>query len=327
MKAIVITRKGGPEVLCMTEYPRPSLEEGMVLIRVRAFGINRAEVYMRKGQWGETTDIIGIEGVGTVEEDGSGRFTRGQKVAAVCGGMSRTLNGSYAEYTLVPWTNVVALETDLPWDELAAIPESYMTAWAILNWGLDLRRGDNLLIRGGSSTLGQACLLLARQAGFRVLATTRSARRSPLLKSLGAEDVLIDDGGIAASVRRKVPAGADHVIELIGTSTLADSLSAVGVRGGLCLAGFLGGMEPLASFQPLLQIPSGLRFTTFGSAFVFGQKGYEVTNIPLQHIVTNIEKGHIPNIHKKTFRVEEIAEAHRLVESNGAEGKVVVEWA
>src|SRR5882757_2281880 len=105
MKAIVITQTGGPENLCVTEYKKPEPTEGMVLIRVKAFGINRAEIYMRKGEWGEITDIIGIECVGIVEEDGSGRLRKGQKVAAVCGGMSRTTNGSYAEYVNVPLTN------------------------------------------------------------------------------------------------------------------------------------------------------------------------------------------------------------------------------
>ena len=327
MKAIVITQKGGAENLRLTEFPKPAVSKGMVLIRVKAFGINRAEIYMRKGQWGETTEIVGIECVGIVEEDGSGRFAKGQKVAAVCGGLSRLYNGSYAEFTVVPCTNVVALETELPWDELAAIPESYMTAWALLNWGLDIHAGETLLVRGGTSTLGQACIILGRQAGLRVIATSRSEDRFHLLKDLGANEVILDNGTIAPGVRKLVADGVNHVVELIGNSTLADSMAAVRVRGWLCVAGFLGGMQPLEQYQPLLQIPSGLRLTVFGSAFVFGDKGYELTNIPLQSIVTAIEKGTIRNIHSKTFPANAIVEAHQLVESNGAEGKVVVEWS
>ncbi len=113
MKAIVIAQSGGPENLCLTEYSKPNPEIGMVLIRVKAFGINRAEVYMRKGEWGVTSDIIGVECVGIVEDDLTGNFQKGAKVAAVCGGMARTINGSYAEYVNVPVSNVISLKTML----------------------------------------------------------------------------------------------------------------------------------------------------------------------------------------------------------------------
>ena len=110
MKAILIKQAGGPENLSVTEYDKPKAKEGLVLIEVKAFGINRAELYMRKGEWGETTDIIGIECVGIVAEDPSGEFKKGQKVAAICGGMSRMVNGSYAEYTNVPKRNVIPIK-------------------------------------------------------------------------------------------------------------------------------------------------------------------------------------------------------------------------
>src|SRR5258708_22996344 len=97
MKAILIKQKGGPENLIMEEYRKPEPKEGFVLIQIRAFGLNRAELYMRKGAWGETPDIIGIECVGLVAEDPSGEFKKGQQVAAMAGGLARTLNGSYAE--------------------------------------------------------------------------------------------------------------------------------------------------------------------------------------------------------------------------------------
>lgn len=324
MKAIVITQRGGPENLCLTEYNKPHPEQGMVLIQVKAFGINRAEVYMRRGEWGETSDIIGIECVGIVDEDPSGRFSKGVKVAAVCGGMARTINGSYAEYVSVPASNVIELTTGLPWDELAAIPETYMTAWALLNWGLATEPGDFVLVRGATSTLGQACIILAKQAGLKTIATTRSAAKIDLLKGLGADHVLIDKGEIIRDLRRIIPAGVDHVIELIGNSTLLDSFGATRVRGSVCLAGFLGGMQPLEEFQPLLQIPSGIRFTTFGSAFVFGLPGFELSHIPLQKMITDIEEGRIRNIYKNSYPFEEIAAAHRVVERNEVNGKIVV---
>jgi NADPH2:quinone reductase len=325
MKAILIRQTGGPENLTVAAYEKPSPKAGLVLIKVKAFGINRAELYMRKGEWGETTDIIGIECVGIVEADPSGEFKPGQKVAAICGGMSRTVNGSYAEYTNVPKTNVIALETNLPWNELAAIPETYATAWALLNWGLSAKPKETILVRGGSSTLGQACIILANQSGMRVIATTRHESKSALLQRLGAERVIIDNGQIHSQVLDAATGGVDHVIELIGASTLLDSFGSVKPMGSVCLAGFLGGLKPFDNFQPLMQIPSGLRFSVFGSAFVFGEKGFEVAKIPLQEIITDIEEQRIPNIYKTSFPFEAIGKAHKLVETNDINGKVVVE--
>jgi len=217
MKAVLIKQAGGPENLTVSEYDKPQPQEGLVLIKVKAFGINRAELYMRKGEWGETTDIIGIECVGFVEADPSGKFKKGQKVAAICGGMSRSVNGSYAEYTNVPKTNVIPIETNLPWNELAAIPETYATAWALLNWGLNVQSKETLLVRGGSSTLGQACIILAKQFGLRVIATTRSEKKSALLHRLGAYAVIVDNGEISNDVLHIAPEGVDQVIELTGT--------------------------------------------------------------------------------------------------------------
>ncbi|HTI91465.1 MAG TPA: zinc-binding dehydrogenase [Puia sp.] len=238
--------------------------------------------------------------------------------------MARTINGSYAEYVNVPASNVVSLKTALPWDELAAIPETYMTAWALLNWGLSTSPGDFLLIRGATSTLGQACIVLGRQAGLKIIATTRPAAKISLLNDLGADQVLIAKREIAWELREIVPAGADHVIELVGNDTLLDSFAATCVRGAVCLAGFLGGMQPIGQFQPLLQIPSGLRFTTFGSAFVFGRPGFELSTIPLQAMVTDIKEARIQNIYHRAYCFEEISEAHRMVGNNEANGKIVV---
>jgi NADPH:quinone reductase-like Zn-dependent oxidoreductase len=326
MKAILIKEKGGAENLVLKDYEKPVAREGSVLIKILAFGINRAEIYMRRGDWGDTTDIIGIECVGLVENDPSGNLKKGQQVAALVGGMSRNINGSYAEYTNVPMTNVVPFRSGLPWNELAAIPETYATAWAILNWCLEANRGETLLVRGGTSTVGMAGVVLARQMGMNVIATTRNPGRIGLLKKLGATAVIVDEGRIDMEVMAIEPGGVDQVMELVGTASLEDSMSCIRPRGGICLAGFLGGMKPIEQFQPIFQIPSGVRVTTLASAFAFGQKGFELSAIPLQKIITDIEEGRIPNILSRSFKVVEIAEAHRLVETNMANGKVVVEW-
>ena len=145
MRAIVIKQYGGPEQLDIVERPVPESKPGHVIIAVKAFGLNRAEIYMRSGVWGDVAEISGIECVGTVESDPDGRFIVGQKVVALMGGMGRSLNGSYAEFAQVPAGNVVPLATNLDWEDLAAIPESYATAWSCLH--------GNLSIEGGQTTI------------------------------------------------------------------------------------------------------------------------------------------------------------------------------
>src|SRR6266702_6836805 len=147
MKAILITAYGGPDVLSVTELPDPVPAAGEVLIRVRAFGLNHAETYMRSGAWGEVAQVPGIECAGTVEADPSGRPAPGTRLApgtpviAILGGMGRTRNGSYAELVTVPASNVVPVSTSLSWTDLVALPEVYATAWAGLHQHLGRRPG------------------------------------------------------------------------------------------------------------------------------------------------------------------------------------------
>ncbi len=129
MRAIVVTKVGGPEVLQIQEIPDPVPSEGEVLIRVKAFGINHAETHMRRGEWPEATPVSGIEAVGTVLHDPSGTLAEGTKVMTSMGGLGRVRNGSYAECTIAPAANVAQIDSTLDWTDLAAIPESYATAW------------------------------------------------------------------------------------------------------------------------------------------------------------------------------------------------------
>src|SRR6185437_9124419 len=156
MKAIVITRPGGPEVLATADLPDPVPAAGEVLIRVRAFGLNHADAYMRSGAWGEVAQVPGIECAGTVAADPAGRLAAGTPVVAILGGMGRTRNGSYAELVTVPAANVVPVRTGLAWTDLVALPEVYATAWAGLHQNLGLRPGQTVLVRGATSALGQA---------------------------------------------------------------------------------------------------------------------------------------------------------------------------
>ena len=326
MRAIVITEPGGPEVLQIQEVADPLPGEDEVLIRVMAFGVNQAETHMRKGDWPEATPISGIEAVGTVVTDPSGVLAEGTKVLAIMGGLGRSRNGSYAEYTAAAAANVASIETSLDWTDLAAIPESYATAWLTLHGNLELEAGQSLLVRGATSALGQAAVNIASDLGARVIATTRREDRAGLLRSLGAEHVVIETGNIAGEVRALLPGGVDRVLDLVGNSVLRDSLRAVRVRGRVCQAGFLGGLGPVADFLPIVDMPSGVQFSFFGS-FEVGTPAYPISAIPFQEIVAKGEAGVYQAKPARVFAFEEIAEAHRVMEASQAGGKLVVAGA
>jgi len=326
MRAIVITEPGGPEVLQIREVADPVPGDQEVLIAVKAFGVNHAETHMRKGEWPEATPISGIEAVGTVATDPSGVLAEGTKVLAIMGGLGRTRNGSYAEYTLARAANVARIETSLGWADLAVIPESYATAWLTLRGNLELEAGQSLLVRGATSALGQAAVNIASDLGARVIATTRREDRAPLLRSLGAAGVVIDTGTIAGAVRKLVAGGADRMLDLVGNSVLRDSLQAVRVTGRVCQAGFLGGLGPVADFLPAFDMPSGVQFSFFGS-FEVGNPAYPISAIPFQDIVAKAEAGVYQAKPARVFAFEEIADAHRIMEAGEAAGKLVVTGA
>ena len=323
MRAIVRKRFGGPEVLELREFPNPEPKPGHVLIQVKAFGVNHAETHMRRGEWPEIAEVSGIECVGLVKMDPDGRLAAGQKVVALMGGLGRTINGSYAEYTNVPATNVVPVETNLSWEELAAIPESYASAWSCLYGNLSLSAEQTLVIRGATSALGQAALNIAAHGQARVIATTRNPDRFTILERLGADRALREGPQLGQEIRKLHPEGVDAVLDLVGNTTVIDSLAVVCRGGHVCEAGWLGGLAPISSFNPMLQMPSGVHFSLFAS-FVFGSPQFPLSEIPLQAIVDRVAKGFYQAKPAKVFGFDEIQAAHELMESSQAIGKLVV---
>jgi NADPH:quinone reductase len=323
VKAIVITAPGAPEVLAVTELPDPVPADGEVLIRVRAFGLNHAEAYMRSGAWGKVAQVPGIECAGTVEADPSGRLAAGTPVVAILGGMGRTRNGSYAELVTVPTSNVVPVSTSLAWTDLVALPEVYATAWAGLHQNLALRSGQTVLVRGATSSLGQAAVNVAAEEGATVIATTRRPGRAALLRGIGAAEVLIDDGQLAGQVQ-ELGTQVDGVFDLVGNSVLRDSLRIVRARGRVCQLGFLGGLEPVTDFSPIADLPTGVQFSFYGSAFVLGTPGFPLAGIPLQQMIANAEAGRYQAKPVRVFSFDQIVQAHRAMEEGHAAGKMVV---
>ena len=321
MRAIILAKFGGLDSLVYTEIPKPLPKDGEVVIKVRGFGINHAEMHMRRGEWAEAAEVSGIECVGTVDSCPEGEFPVGAKVAALMGGLGRTVNGSYAEYTRVRASNVALIESDLPWSQLAALPETYATAWTCLFRNINLAQGQTLLIRGATSSFGQAAVKMSVAAGARVLATTRSRERFGLLEKLGVSRVEQEAPDLASHIAEAKQ--LDAVLDLVGNSTILDSLDMLRRGGTACLAGWLGGLDPIGDFNPLARMPSGVNLNFFGS-FVFGTPGFPLSDVPLQDIAQQVADGHLEAAPSRVFSFDEIREAHRVMEAGEAGGKMVV---
>ncbi|PMD34691.1 alcohol dehydrogenase zinc-binding domain protein [Hyaloscypha variabilis F] len=320
MKAIFLSNPGKPSSYIFKDIPIPEAVPGFAVIQIKAFGLNHAEVHMRRGEWSEIHEISGIECVGLIHSCPGNEFAVGTKVAAIMGGMGRTIPGSYAEYTRVKVGNVVSIESDLSWEELAAIPESYATAWSALFRNLELKEGQELLIRGGTSSLGRAAINLAVNAGVKVTATTRNLDRATALKDLGVQDVVLE----APELSKRLPYKSfDAVLDLVGNSVIMDSLEIVHRGGRVCIAGWLGGLAPVKEFNPLLQMPTGVHLSFFGSPH-FGLPGIEVSDVPMQKIAEDVAKGRYNAKPSQVFRFDDIAKAHEALEQGQGTGKLVV---
>lgn len=320
MKAVVLYNTCRPEELIISEVPVPVAKPGWVLIKVKAFGLNRSELMMREYEGNASyislPRILGIECAGEIADGSDSRFSIGQRVVALMGGMGRSFDGSYAEYTLVPSKNVFSVDNNFDWEELGAIPETYFTAWGSVMDCLQLSPHDTLLVRGGTSATGLASVQLAKSFGATVLASTRNANKSEILLRQGADHVVIDDGTLKAQVLTIFPSGVNKILELLGAATLIESASILRYHGIVCVTGILGKKGTLDNFYPIKDLPSGVYLTGFSS------------NNPTQAAIDDIfEHMHKHNLHpaiSKVFSLNEIGQAHILMENNSANGKVLV---
>jgi NADPH2:quinone reductase len=320
MRAVVLDAPGPPSALRIRELPVPEPRAGWVLIRVKAFGINRSELHTRLGLAHGVTlpRVLGIEATGVVAAAPAGEFEEGQQVAVMMGGMGRTFDGGYAEFTSAPATQVIPFRSELDWATLGAIPEMLQTAHGSLTVGLDAQPGQTLLIRGGTSSIGMAAAILAKARGLTVLSTTRQPDRVAALKAIGVDHVLVDDGDVAAQARAIVPDGVEAAIELVGTNTLPDTLRATAVHGVVCFTGMLSNQWTVADFYPIDYLPSGVRLTAYGG---------DATDLPtdvLQAYLDAVAEGRLTVPIHRTYALDEIAQAHADMEHGRATGKLVV---
>jgi NADPH:quinone reductase-like Zn-dependent oxidoreductase len=319
MRAVVMHRTGGREVLQIEERSVPEPVPGEVLIRVRACGINRLDIYARQGMREVTLPRIpGIEAVGLVAGCPGDEFHQGETVATALGGMGLSRDGGYAEYTCVPAAQVQLVRTRLPWETLGALPEMLQTAWGSLFKALRLEAGERLLIRGGTTAIGLAASAIARLHGAIVAATTRRPEHEARLRSSGVEQVFIDNGIIAKEVHEVFPGGVDKVLELVGGATLEDSLRCAKPRGIVCVTGTVGAQVASKNFSAMEAIPTGVCLTNYhGSAGDFMQT-------PMQDLIEKVACGELHVQVGQLFRLEQIADAQRSIEEGTASGKIVV---
>ena len=320
MRAIVLDGPGAPDVLKIRDVPRPGATAGQVLIEVRAFGLNRSELHFRQGlgSFGSFPRVPGIEAVGVVVEAPGGEFEPGTQVAALMGGMGRTIDGGYAEYVTVPTASVVPFVSSLDWAVIGAVPEMLQTAYGSLVTGVNAQSGDSLLIRGGTSSIGLALAVLAKQRGMTVISTTRSAAKAGVLEAAGVDHVVIDDGAVASAVRRIVPEGVSGAVELVGAPTLRDTLRATAVHGTVCFTGMLSDQWTVSDFYPIDYLPNGVRLTAYSG---------EASDLPaavLQDFLDTVEAGQVTVPIGRVYAFDDIVQAHADMESGSAPGKLVV---
>lgn len=320
MRAVVISHPGGPEVLEVREVPRPVAEPGFVLLKVEAFGLNRSELHFRRGQgsFGDFPRIPGIEATGVVVDAPGGEFAVGTQAVTMMGGMGRTFDGGYAEYVVVPAANVIPFTSDLDWATLGAVPEMLQTAYGSLTVGVDAKDGSSLLIRGGTSSVGLALAVLAKLRGMTVFSTTRSADKFDILRRVGVDHLLIDDGDVAAQVRRVLPDGVDGAVELVGAPTVRDTLRATAVHGTVCFTGMLSDEWILPDFYPLDYLPNGVRLTAYSG------EASDLSQEALQEFLDALRDGRATIPIGKIYQLDDIVQAHRDMESGAVTGKLVV---
>lgn len=317
MKALVLEKSTKIEDLKLSEIKIPKIKDDWILIKVMAFGLNHSEALFRQieieDEHFKKPRVPGIECVGIIENPSNTNFKKGDKIIALMGGMGRIFDGSYEEYALLPSKNVFRVQTNLDWIHLAAIPETYFTAWGSLFISLQLKEKETLLIRGGTSALGIASIILAKSLGCKVMVTTRSNKNNKLLKDLGVDEIIIDTNN---SIKNQLTEKVDKILELVGPLTVVESMQFLKTGGICCSTGILGNVYTLNNFDPIKDIPNSCYLTGFFS------------NYPTQEIIDEImdyiEKHHIiPHI-GKIYDFLNVKEYCKDLEDGNTNGKGIV---
>ncbi|WP_412989858.1 alcohol dehydrogenase catalytic domain-containing protein [Pediococcus siamensis] len=317
MKAYVVNHAGGPEVLEQTEVPTPQVKPGWSLVKVLGFGINHSEIFTREGQSPSVKfpRILGIEVAGEIAATSDEqKFYVGEKVVSIMGEMGRAFDGSYAEYVLLPDTQLYPVTTTLTIAKLAAVPETYYTAYGIFK-SLQIKSSDEVLIRAATSGVGVAVLRLIKafDGKIQVTGTTRSPQKEALLRKADFDAVIV------APNSQRLPQNTgkfDKIVDLIGPLSVPDTLQHLRPYGIENVTGELGGVWTLDNFEPITGIPNNAYLTSFSSG--------EVSPAAIQEMFAFIEKYHVDVKPAKVFNFSQVVEAHKYLEGQQGFGKVVV---
>ena len=325
MKAVIAKERGGPEVLRLVDLDIPVLADGEVRINVKAFGLNKVDSCYRRGLFRSFVpgQILGIEAVGVVDKDLSGNFCPGQKVATVMGGMMLNRPGCYAEYVSVSAQNVIKIDSSLSFTQLAGIPMAYGTAWLALNKNLKIRRGQTLLVRNGTTSLGMAAISYAKGKGLKVLAATQDKNKIALIRELDVDKVLIDDENLHEQLIKLYPVSIDCCLEQKNSLTIADSMRCLKAWGGITVVDWLMGETTIRRSNLEQNLPPTIKYSYLSSEQLYCNK-IPLSNSFLQWCVKKMEENKLYNPISDVFHIDEIIPAHALLDSDYADGKIVI---
>lgn len=313
MRAVVVEEAGGPEVLKIKERPIPEAKTNQSVIKIHAFSVHRYEALTRAGGSPSVKfpRVIGVEAAGEIyQPSANGKLKKGQKIITLMGGLGREFDGSYQEYALVPDDIIYPVEFNGSWSELANYPETFYTAFGALK-ATKLTKGQSLLVRGGTTGVGMAALVLGKALGITVASTTRQKKREELLSKLGANEVILDDDHKLATDKK-----FDGVIDMLGVPAVEDSLSHLKDGGVYTLVGMLTGEWIWKNFDPFMNLNNKYA-TMYDSSIVDRDTVKEMFNL--------INDNNLSIPISKVFKLDDIQEAHRyLMEKDRPVGQVIV---
>lgn len=327
MRAAVYTKPGGPEVIEIQERPRPEPGQGEVLVRVQASALNRADISQRLGGYpapaGVPADIPGLEFAGEVEAAGAGVDAAwiGRRVFGLAGG------GAHAEYLVSPAALLVPIPERLSMIEAGSVPEVFITASDALFALGELRPGDWVLLHAIGSGVSTAALQLAKAAGCQVIGTSRTAEKLARAKDLGLDaGVNVLEQDVVQAVREATGGhGVDVCLDYLGAPQLAANLASMAVKGRLVEVGLMGGASATINLSVLL----GKRLKLIGTvlrARPLDEKA-AATRLFAERVIPDLATGKVRPLVDRVFPLEQIADAHRMMEANQNFGKIVLNIA
>ncbi len=322
MRAVVISQPGGPEVLVVKELPAPGPGTGELLVRVRASGVNRADLLQRAGHYpapqGAPPDIPGLEFAGEVERVGAGvsGWQAGDRVMGIVAG------GGYAEYLTVAAEHVLPLPHFWSFEEGAAVPEAFLTAFDAVELQAGLAAGERLLIHAVASSVGVAALQLGKAAGAKLAGTSRTPWKLERAKQLGLELAFAIEGRFSPAA--ELTAWADVILDLVGGDYVSGDLVAAAPRGRIILVGLTAGRTAKLDLGLLLS----KRLHLYGTVLRTRSREEKASLVRsfAERVMPRFLSGEIRPVVDRVFPAERAAEAHRYLESNLNFGSVVLAW-